>query len=286
MVCEAKSFGAISIVNGLATGIGASLGIKLNVRTKSFICSSEDLIRTMYRGRPINIDHNLVCKIINKFRKIFKINNYIGVIVDSEIPPERGLKSSSAVANSVILSLCKLFDIKMGINNILRLNAEASLESGVSITGAFDDSAATLLGGIIIADNNKWKILQVMDVLKEYKVIIGYSDRKARTSQFRNIDYSPIKKIIEQCIDLCFRNRWVEAMIINGIFYSYVYGYDVNPIFEAIREGALAASISGTGPSYVAIGDDLSSVIDIWVNKFGLNILVTEVRKINERFIH
>ena len=46
--------------------------------------------------------------------------------------------------------------------------------------------------------------------------------------------------------------RW-GAMVLNGMIYSSLLGYDVSPAMKALRVGALGSGLSGTGPAVSAV---------------------------------
>ena len=64
------------------------------------------------------------------------------VNVKSQIPAGVGLKSSSAVSSALALACSGLVGNDLDDNVILKSAIRASLDAGVTITGAYDDSTA------------------------------------------------------------------------------------------------------------------------------------------------
>jgi len=56
-----------------------------------------------------------------------------------------------------------------------------------------------------------------------------------------------------QAFKLASEGKYLEALTINGLVYSAALGFDVRAAAEAIKHGALAAGLSGTGPAVSAL---------------------------------
>lgn len=83
--------------------------------------------------------------------------NKITITLDSEIPTGYGLKSSSAISSAVALACAKIFKPKFTDQQILVAGVDASIETKVSITGAYDDACSCYYGGFNVTDNAKKK---------------------------------------------------------------------------------------------------------------------------------
>lgn len=256
------AYGAITVVNAFATGVGAAIGVDLKVET--YVKKSrETRIETYYRGNPLSVNIGLVKKILEIFRDIHGFMDEVKICIDSEIPPEKGLKSSSAVANALILALYNYLDIEARERDVLKLNVSASLSSGVSLTGALDDAAASLIGGLVVTDNVGKRILLHEDI-GEYDVLIAYPERRIATGAFRDMDFSPIKGLMHGITNLLLEGDWKTAMTLNGFVYTVFLGYDTKPIHLALRSGVEAVSLSGKGPAYAAVTKDLEVLRKKW----------------------
>ena len=67
------------------------------------------------------------------------------------------MKSSSAISSAVALGCAKIFKSKFTDQQILLAGVNASIESKVSITGAYDDACSCYYGGFNVTDNAKKK---------------------------------------------------------------------------------------------------------------------------------
>ena len=155
---KATVHGAVSLVNAIANQKGATLGIELKV---------EATVETS-PGKGITIqseNKSLSSRLINKtIEKIVSKKdleqNKISVTLDSEIPTGYGLKSSSAISSAIAMACAKIFKPKLTDQQILLAGVDASIESKVSITGAYDDECSCYYGGFNVTDNAKKKRIQ------------------------------------------------------------------------------------------------------------------------------
>ena len=134
---------AISIVNAIATGKGATLGISKKI----------DITIKELPGKGIVVESDgktISSRLINEvIKQIIPANELaktkLKVSLNSEIPTGYGLKSSSAISSAVSLGCAKLFRPDMNETEILRIGVDASIKTKVSLTGAYDDACALSL---------------------------------------------------------------------------------------------------------------------------------------------
>jgi len=113
--------GAISIVNAIATGKGATLGITPKVEA---ILEDGPGTGITIESKNKDISSKLITKTIEKiFTKKQLAKTKFHVILDSEIPTGYGLKSSSAISSVVALACAKLTGQKTSDLEILFLQA-------------------------------------------------------------------------------------------------------------------------------------------------------------------
>ncbi len=148
-------FGAVSIVNAIATGKGCTFGISQKVKVKISLEPGHYGISRNF------VNDKLVNKIIRSIlpASVLK-NHFITINLVSEIPAGWGLKSSSAVSNAISLACYKLLDDQIYDRAVLNTAVNSSLWAKVSMTGAFDDACACYYGGVILTDNHYKKIIK------------------------------------------------------------------------------------------------------------------------------
>src|SRR5579872_3723628 len=162
---ETESCSAITVVSGFATGRGVTIGINLPCRVTAELMPRGGYSSEVRVDSAVRDPHSLVetC-VLNSLRTLhvaLKRDELVQITVNSEIPAVAGLKSSSALSVAVVKAIYDLFSSGYANNSqkILRLSCESSIESGASLTGAFDDAAAGLLGGLVFSDNLRFKLL-------------------------------------------------------------------------------------------------------------------------------
>ena len=132
-----------------------------------------------------------------------------------------------------------------------------SLEAGVTITGAFDDASASFFGGLTITDNMKRKILKSQDMEKQ-NILIYMPDKKSITAQSDVGRMKLLAPYVKLAFDEALNGDIFKALTLNGLLYCAALEFNPNIALDALSAGAIAAGLSGTGPSFVAITNDES----------------------------
>lgn len=261
--------GAISIVNAIATGQGSALGISLETCAEVTL-TSDNLVEVI-----INNDKSENIGLAQECFKLVKMKTSEScgakITVNSDIPIGRGLKSSSAAATAIILSCLKAFEIVMTEKEILDLSVQASKNSGVTITGALDDAAACFLGGLVVTNNSSNELLSHVIIDDDYSILIHVPDHKSYT---KDVNYSGSDEFIhslDTLISMTLEGNYLSAMSLNGMIYSRILKQSNESAILALKNNALAAGLSGTGPSVgvICLSENKSSILDSWKNLDG-----------------
>ncbi len=264
---EALSHGAVSIVNAMATGKGAALGVKLWTRAKVKVTDRAG----SFVGRNLTDPEEDTLLMETVARHVFHrfgVDNRLGAVVEtrSSIPVAVGLKSSSAASNAVALASLNALGKKAPDVQTVKLGVEASLKAGVSMTGAFDDACACYFGGLVATDNKQRRIIRRFRPDRRLKVLIQVPRKKKYTSQ---VDARPLRRV-RQIVELAHRetlrgNYW-NSLTLNGLAYSKIFGYDTTSVGQALSAGAVAAGLSGKGPAVAAIvpAPSVNDVLSVW----------------------
>ena len=245
---KASIHGAISIVNAIATGKGATLGISKKVDVEMETTNGSGIIIEI-QNKPMKsrLINRVVQKIIPK-NELSKIK--LRISVDSEIPTGYGLKSSSAISTAVAMASAKLFKPKMNDFEILNTGVDASIETKVSLTGAYDDACACYYGGFVVTDNHKKKIVHSEKCLNRVSAVI-FIPKSRKRGNINKLKTS--SDDFEQAWNLAKKSDYWNAMILNGLATSEILSSEPKIITKLIESGALGASVSGNGPSIAAI---------------------------------
>ena len=235
---EYITYGGISIINAIPAWLGGSLAIDLKVKTRisEGSCEANDFIKF----------------ILNYLGSKFGFKREICVEVNSEVPQGSGLKSNSAVAVGVIYNLLRFLGKDAGPVEAAKLAAEVTKIHGSSITGAFDDASAAILGGAVLTDNKSLRIIRQLNPGSLTVVITGYMEKK----RLQVIDRLRVLSGIYQVLfDMALGGDLWRAATINGILVAESLGYHnaLESIGVALRLGAVASGVSGNGPSVYAV---------------------------------
>lgn len=247
-IAKATIHGAISIVNAIATGKGAALGISKKVNVE---------METSYgKGVIIEVENEtmssrLINRVIEKIvTKDELAKTKLKVSLDTEIPTGYGLKSSSAISTAVAMTCAKLFKPNMNDTEILDAGVKASIETKVSLTGAYDDACACYYGGFVVTDNYKKKLIRSEKCLNHVSAVI-FIPKSRKRGNVRKL--KTLSDDFEQAWNLAKKSDYWNAMNLNGIATSTILSSEPEIILKLIENGAIGASVSGNGPSIAAI---------------------------------
>ncbi len=254
---KALSHGAISILNAFPTGKGGALGVDLWTRAKVSLREGPGPISGFVSSDPEE-SNRLAITVVQKTLEHYGYERKLQgeVITSSNIPVAVGLKSSSAAANAVALATASAVDEKVDDDTLVGIGIDASIESGVSLTGAYDDSFASYHGGGVLTDNDRRRVEKILKIPMDLKVLILVPPRKTRTGQLDRLKFAPIKRISELAYNEANNGHVWDALTLNGLALSSILGEDPRPALSAIEAGALGAGLSGKGPAVAAIIDE------------------------------
>jgi shikimate kinase len=266
-IAEAVSHGAITVMNAIATGKGAALGIDLWTKARVTVTEQAGSFKGRNSTEP-DEDVTLIETTVRQIFQRFNVNNRFGAFVEtsSTIPSAVGLKSSSAASNAVALASVKALGRKMGDLGVINSGVEASLKARVTLTGAFDDACACYFGGVVVTDNKRRRILKRFRPKNHLRVLIQVPNRKCYTKDVDPEQVKSIRPLIPMVHREVLRGNCWSALTLNGFLYSAALGYDTSSVIDALQAGAIAAGLSGKGPAVAAIvpSSKVESVLNVW----------------------
>ena len=238
-------YGAISVINAIATGKGSTLGISLKVKAKI-------TLEPGFTGISKNFAND---KLVNRIIKTIipnRIlnNNFISINLASEIPAGWGLKSSSAVSNAISLACYKLINEDIYDRAVLSTAVNSSLWAKVSLTGAFDDACACYYGGIIVSDNQYKKLIKREQINNDLWVIIFLPSGISRGDVLK---LKLHKDLFNHAFKLALKGDYWKAMNLNGVLINSILYNNYDPLLCSMENNCLAVSYSGNGPAIAAV---------------------------------
>ena len=248
VVVEAIVHGAVSIVSAIATGNGATLGIDTFVKTKLEIKDGTGIHITSDNK---TISSRLINKVIENIipkQQLEKVK--LELDFQSNIPTGYGLKSSSAISTVVSLVCSKAIKKKLTDEEILKIGVDSSLQTKVSITGAYDDACACYYGGFNVTNNYKRDLIFRGNAPSNLQatIFLPKSRKRGNVKKLKNF-----KPAFEKAWELAKNHDYWNASILNGLATSSILNSNPELLFQLMEKGAISATISGNGPSIVAI---------------------------------
>ncbi|RLG97752.1 shikimate kinase [Candidatus Bathyarchaeota archaeon] len=253
---RAVAYGAVTIVNAIACGYGAALGVDLWTEAAVELTDNPNVVEGKIVNDPSE-STRLIEKTVKRILRYFRLEDKFGAYVEtrSNIPIARGLKSSSVAANAISLATLSALDRTLDDLTVVKLGVEASIDAGVTVTGAFDDASASYFGNITVTDNLKRRILKTFK--PEIKnVLIYVPEEKYYTAESDVSKMRVFEKEVKAIHRLALEGDYWTAMTLNGILYSSILGFSPEVAISAIENGAVAAGLSGKGPAVAAVVSD------------------------------
>ena len=259
---RAFAHGAVSVVNAIVTGhAGASLAVDLRTEAKVTLLEDVPEVEVVIGGRDAGAEGQLARLVLKGVLARLGEPEWGGrVETASAIPGSRGLKSSSAAANAVALAANQAFERYEGraLDKAVLLETaiEAALDAGVTITGAYDDASASLLGGLCVTDNKARKLLHREPADESLVALLLVPASKTPTASVRDLPYAPFAPLSLEAHRLARTGRWRDAFTLNGLVAGALYGVPPQWTRDALAAGAVAAGVSGTGPAFAALAEE------------------------------
>ena len=273
MKVKATVHGAISLVNAIAIGKGATLGISTKAESIVDVTDGSG-IKLTSSNKTISsrlIDH-VIKKIVTK-NELKK--NKLNINIQTDIPIGYGLKSSSAISTSVALACSKIFQPNLTDSEILLAGVDASLETKVSLTGAYDDACACYYGGFNVTDNYKRKIILRKIAPKNIDAIIFIPNKRKR-GNVKNLKNFTV--IFEEAWNFAKNSDFWNAMILNGFTAATILKSEPKIVSDMIKNGALGASVSGNGPAFAVVANDkITRKIKKSLSELDGNVIVSKI---------
>lgn len=282
---RASAPGAGTVLNALATGTGSAFAIDLETTADVELDESPGVHGSIEGERQE--DTSLIERCVALTLEQYGDAEFIGGTVEtaSEIPMAAGLKSSSAAANATVRATLGALgkDQQVDALDATRLGVEAARDVGVTVTGAFDDASASMLGGLTITDNENDELL-AQDTWD--RAVAIYTPPERAYSAEADVDRCRrIGAVANVVASLAKEGSYADAMTINGFAFAATLEFSPEPMLAALP-AADGVSLSGTGPSTVAVGTDegIDAVMRAWSDRPG-NVIRTRTQSTGARLI-
>lgn len=272
MYGRAKAPAAGTILNALATGVGSAFAIDIATSAEVELDDTGE-VRGEIADAP-DADARLIERCAELVLDVGDEEFGATVRTESDVPMASGLKSSSAAANATVLATLSALDIEMRREDACRLGVQAARDVGVTVTGAFDDASASMLGGVTVTDNSADELLARDEV--DWDVLVWSPPEQSFSADADVSRCERVAPMAELVAELALDGEYGRAMTVNGFAFCGALGFSADPMVEALPDVA-GVSLSGTGPSYVAVGgrEVLEDVRERWNSLEGTTWLTT-----------
>jgi shikimate kinase len=268
----ACAYGAGTIINAISTWKGAAFGIDLRTEAEIVLTNDKKITGYIEKGGDTTLIER--CVLLTLLR--FGSKSGARVSTKSQIPIACGLKSSSAAANATVLATLDALGEKLEPLEAIKIGVQAALDAKVTITGAFDDACASMLGGFVLTDNKNKELIKREE--RNSEVLIFVPEKKVFSSGTNVLRSRLIGKWVEMAFREAVAGSYEKAMTLNGFLYCAALGFSTEPMMAALELGIDGVSLSGTGPAYTALGNPelLDKLEPVW-GRLGAKVIRTKV---------
>jgi shikimate kinase len=258
---RAEAPAAGTVVNALANGRGCAFAIDRTVTAEVSLDGEDSVVGVVGDAPNLGSDEgdpSLIVRCVERTLEAYADraghDPQAGATVttESEVPVAAGLKSSSAAANAAVLATCDALGVDPDPLEACRIGVEAARDVGVTVTGAFDDASASMLGGLTLTDNRADELLAHDAV--EYDVLVWVPPGRTYSGEVDPARCERVAPMADLAVELAEAGRYATAMTVNGFSIGAALGCPVDALVDALPEAA-GASPSGTGPAVMAVGE-------------------------------
>ncbi|MGH9979361.1 MAG: homoserine kinase [Nitrososphaeraceae archaeon] len=230
-----------------------------------------EMVGQYHESIPVDASRNSAGLAIQKIIKEFDVKDSFSVIVKKNVPPGFGMGSSAASAAASVMAIDALLDLRLPKSDLVRYAAEGEKASAGSIH--YDNVAASILGGFVLIRPFS-TIPEFIHITPPENLHLVFAIPKLdvpakKTEQARRVlpDQVSLGHVVQTLSnastvvagfllkDVSMIARGVEDIIVEPARKHLIPCFD-NVRAQALAAGALAVTISGAGPSMVAIASD------------------------------
>lgn len=248
--------------------------IKNSIPRVNLTCSGEGT-----ETIPSELSENTAGLVVRKMIYDFNLNkdaNWdLDLHITKRIPIGYGLGSSAASAAATALAFDCLFNLQLSKSQLIRYAAEGEIASAG--TRHYDNVSGSLLGGFVIVSSTPEIDFIGLEVPENLHLAIAVPVMDVpikKTAVARGVlpKLVPLESVICNTSNastvvagFALKNTKMIAKGINDLIVEpsrkhLIPGYELVKR-NAIKEGALAVTISGAGPSMISVLDDKSTAI-------------------------
>jgi homoserine kinase len=217
---------------------------------------------------PLEPESNSAGRVVSKIARDFAIDDPLAIEIKKGVPAGYGVGSSAASAAAAALAMKALYKLKIDKDSLVEYAAEGEIASAG--TKHYDNVSASLLGGFVISSiaGGKRTFVRMEPPRDLYMVVaipISMDVPEKKTEVARSVlpKEVPLGNVVHNVSsastivagfalrDVGMIARGIDDVIVEPARKTLIPGYD-GVKQGALGAGALAATISGAGPSVIA----------------------------------
>ncbi|WP_371186735.1 homoserine kinase [Thalassotalea maritima] len=263
---------AVSPINGKL------LGDVVSIKAAEGNQNSLEVIGEFVNKLPVDIKDNIVFQCMALFEQKLVLQGLtkqaVHLQLEKNMPVGSGLGSSACSVVAALVALNEFY--QRPFNQAELLSMMGAMEAHISGSVHYDNVAPCYLGGLQLMVANEQIISRQLPDFKEIYWLMAYPGISVSTKMAREVlpeTYSRSTLItfgqnLASFIDACYRQDSEEAMSYVNDVVAEPYRRDLIPRFTEAKQyvmahGALAAGISGSGPTLFVACDKLSVAQDL-----------------------
>ena len=251
---QGMAHGACSLLHAAGTGYGASMALDLPILVRVLDKKSK---------RDVHDNDGLLPHIVAAWmaagHELPIEQERLHWAVQSKIPAQEGLKSSSALCVAAVRALCDSTDTTLELHELVAIAVDAQLRAEITLTGSIDDTWACATGGWKLINANEPDVAQGVLIQgdgparDEWKVLlVSRGPREARPALE---DFVPHQQQFIQALNAIQDGNELVALTLNGRgVIGATKDHKARLLSnDALVNGARAAGLSGSGTAIVIV---------------------------------
>lgn len=227
---------------------------------------------------PEKIEQNIVWKCWSKFCQIIKKKVPVSILLEKNMPIGSGLGSSACSVVATLVAMNEFCNKPLSEKELLILMGK--IEGEISGSIHYDNVAPSYLGGLQLILEDFESITEKIPYFENWYWIIAWPGTKVSTAEARDILPKEYKR------EICIKNSRYLAGFIHASydkkshlaarlmqdFIAEPYRVKLLPNFlktkkEIKKIGAISCGISGSGPTFFAVSDNIHTAekISLWL---------------------
>lgn len=233
-----------------------------------------EVIGQYHESIPVEVSRNSAGLAIQKILKDFDVKNSFSVTIKKNVPPGLGMGSSAASAAAAVVAIDTLLNLRIPKPDLVRFAAEGERASAGSIH--YDNVAASILGGfVLVRPFLSTEFIHIAPPRNLHLVFaipnLRVPEKKTELARKALPDKVLLGDVVHNLSnastviagffskDINMIARGVEDVIVEPARKHLIPCFD-NIRANALTAGALAVTISGAGPSVVAIASEVDKL--------------------------